>query len=64
MTSFHVKKLGVTEIMICDLACGHKLRYHVRNDNTRKRMNVENTTEKSRKSTDPTRKSTDPTEAG
>ena len=54
MTSSRVKKLEVTEIKICDWACGHKLRYHVRNDNIRKRMNVENTTERSRKSTDPT----------
>ena len=53
MISSHVKKLEVTELRICDWACSHKLRYHVRNDNIRKRLNVENIAERNRKSTGP-----------
>ena len=35
MTSSHVKKLEVTEIKMCRCACGHTLRDHVRNDDSR-----------------------------
>ena len=38
MTSSHVKKLEVTEIMMCIWACGHTLRDHMRNDNIREIM--------------------------
>ena len=49
VTSSHVKKLEVTEIKMCRLACGHTLRDRVRNDNIRERLNVENITEMCRK---------------
>ena len=49
MTSSNVKKLEVTEMKMCRWACGHTLRDHVRNDNTRERLKVENITERCRK---------------
>ena len=49
MTSCHVKKLEVTEMKMCRWACGHTLRDHVRNDDTRERLKVENTTVRCRK---------------
>ena len=45
----HVKKLEVTEIKMCRWACGHTLRDHVRNDDIRKKLKVENITERGRK---------------
>ena len=45
----HVKKLEVTEMRMCRRACGHTLRDHVRNYNTRERLNVENVSERCRK---------------
>ena len=49
VTSSHVKKLEVTEMKMCRWACGHTLRYHVRNDNIRERLKVESITERCRK---------------
>ena len=49
MTSSHTKKLEVTEMKMCRWACGHTLRDHVRNDDTRDRLKVENITERCRK---------------
>ena len=49
MTSCHVKKLEVTDMTMCRWACGHTLRDHVRNDDTRERLKVENTTVRCRK---------------
>ena len=49
VTSSHVKKLEATEMKMCRWACGHKLRYHVRNDDIRERLKVENITERCRK---------------
>ena len=49
VTSSHVKKLEVTEMKMCRWACGHKLRDHVRNDDIRKKLKVENITERCRK---------------
>ena len=49
MTSSHVKKLEVTEMKMCRWACGQTLRDHVRNDDIRKRLKVENITERCRK---------------
>ena len=34
---------------MCRWACGHSLRYHTRNDNTREILKVQNITERSRK---------------
>ncbi len=48
ITTSHVKKLEVTEMKICRWACGHTLRDHVRNDNIRERLKVENITERCR----------------
>ena len=48
MTSSFVKKLEVTEMKMCRWACGHTLRYHVRNDNTSERIKVEHITERCR----------------
>ena len=45
MTSSHVKKLEVIEMKMCRWACGHTLRDHVRNDDIRERLKVENTTQ-------------------
>ena len=41
VTSSHVKKLEVTEMKMCRWACGHTLRYHVRNDDIREQLKVE-----------------------
>ena len=49
VTSSHVKKLEVTEMMMCRWAYGHTLRDHVRNDNIRDRLKVESITERCRK---------------
>ena len=49
MTSSHLKKLVVTEMKICSWACSHPLRDHVRHDDIRKRLKVENITERCRK---------------
>ena len=50
MTSSNVnKQLEVTEMKMCWWTCGHTLRYHVRNDNIRERLKVENITERCRK---------------
>ena len=49
VTSSHVKKLEVTEMKMCRWACGHTLRGHVRNYDIRKKLKVENITEKCRK---------------
>ena len=49
MTSTHVKKLEVTEMKMCSWACGHTLRDHVRNDDIREIIKVENITERCRK---------------
>ena len=49
MTSSHVKKLEVTEIKTCRWAFSHTLRDHVRNDDIRERLKVENITERCRK---------------
>ena len=51
VTSSHLKKLKVTEIMMCRWACGHTLRDHVRNDNIRERLHVEDITERFSKAT-------------
>ena len=44
-----MKKLEVTDMTMCRWACGHTLRDHVRNDDTRERLKVENTTVRCRK---------------
>ena len=49
MTSSHVKKLEVTEMKMCRWAYGQTLRDHVRNDDIRDRLKVENITERCRK---------------
>ena len=49
VTSSCVKKVEVTEIKMCRCACGLTLRDHVRNDNIRGRLKVENITERCRK---------------
>ena len=49
MTSSYVKKLEVTEMKMCRWACGHTLKDHMRNDNTRERMKVKNIRERCRK---------------
>ena len=49
MTSSHVKKLEVTEMKMCRWACGHTLRDHMRNDDTRERLKVESITERCKK---------------
>ena len=49
VTSSHVKKLEVPEIKMCRWARGHTLRDHVRNDDIRERLKVENITERCRK---------------
>ncbi len=49
VTSSHVKKLEVTEMKMCRRAFGHTQRYHVRNDDIRKQLKVENITERCRK---------------
>ena len=46
VTRSHVKKLEVTEMKMCRWACGHTLRYHVRNENIKERLKVENITER------------------
>ena len=48
MTSSHVKKLEVAEMKMRRWACGHTLRYHVRNDDIRERLRVENIRERER----------------
>ena len=45
MTRSHVKKLEVTEMKMCMWACGHILRHHVSNTDTRDILKVENITE-------------------
>ena len=47
--SSHVKKLEVTEMKMCRWACGHTLRDHLRNDDIREKLKVENITERCRK---------------
>ena len=42
----HVKKLEVTQIKMCTWPCDHKLSDHVRNDDIRERLKVENITER------------------
>ena len=49
MTRSHVKKLEVKEVTMCRWSCGHTLRDHVRSDNIREILKVENTTERYRK---------------
>ena len=49
VTSSYVKKLEVTEMKMCRWACGHTLRYLVRNDNIRERQTVVSFTESCRK---------------
>ena len=49
VTRSHVKKLEVTEMKTCRWTCGHTLRDHVRNDDIRKKLKVENITERCRK---------------
>ena len=49
VTSSHVKKLEVIEMKMCRWACGHTLKDHVRNDDIRKKLKVENITERCRK---------------
>ena len=49
VTNSHVKKLEVTEMKMCRWACGHTLGDHVRNDDIRERLKVENITERCRK---------------
>ena len=49
VTSSHVKQLEVTEMKMCRWACGNTLRDHVRNDDIRKKLKVENITERCRK---------------
>ena len=49
VTSSHVKKLEVTEMKMCRWACGHTLRDHVRNENIKERLKVENIAERCRK---------------
>ena len=44
-----LKKLKVTDMKMCRWACGHTVSDHVRNDNTRERLNVENVTDRCRK---------------
>ena len=41
--------LEVTEMKMCRWACGHTLRDHVRNDDIREKLKVENITERCRK---------------
>ena len=47
--SYHVKKLEVAEMKMCRWACGQIQRGHLRNDNIRERLKVENITEMCRK---------------
>ena len=49
MTSPHVKKLEVTEMRCADGHVATPLRDHVRNDDIRERLKVENITERCRK---------------
>ena len=49
VTSSHEKKLEVTAMKMCRWACGQTLRDHVRNDNIREKLKVENKTERCRK---------------
>ena len=49
MTSYHAKRLEVTEMRMCRWACSHTSRDHVRNDNIMERLKVENITERCRK---------------
>ena len=49
VTSSQVKKLEVTEMKMCRWACCHTLRDHVRNDDIREKLKVENITERCRK---------------
>ena len=44
-TSSHVKKVEVKDMKMCRWVCGHTLRGHVRNDDIRERLEVENITE-------------------
>ena len=46
VTSSHVKNLEVTEMKMCRWACGHTLTDHVRNDDIRDRLEVENIAER------------------
>ena len=46
MTNSHVNTLEVTEMKMCRWACGYTLSDHVRNDNIRERLKVENITER------------------
>ena len=48
MTSSHVKKREVTEMKRFRWTCGQTLRDHVRNDDIRERLKVENITERCR----------------
>ena len=48
-TSSDMKKLEVTEMKLCRWTRGHTLRDHVRNDDIRERLKVENITERCRK---------------
>ena len=49
VTSSHLKKLEVREMKMCRWACGHTLRYHVRNKNFKDRLKVESIAEGCRK---------------
>ena len=44
VTSSHVKKLEVAEMKMCRWVCGYTVRDHVRNDDIRERLTVENIT--------------------
>ena len=46
VTSSDVKKLEVIELKMCRWACGHTLRDHVKKDDIRERLKVENITER------------------
>ena len=49
MTSFHTNNVEVTEMKMCRWACGQTRIDHVRNDDIRERLKVENITERCRK---------------
>ena len=48
ITSYHGKKLEVTEMKMCRWACGHALRDHVRNENIKERLKVESIADRCR----------------
>ena len=52
MSSYHAKKLEVTQMKMCRCTCGHTLRDHVRNDDIRERLEEANITKRCRKETE------------